>query len=195
MDATFASETQAQPPIAGDMREASRVLYGNEIGRGEAARGSREPILSFDPWWGGYQPQDLTTRQGPVDVRSLLVTPFGISGPAAPGIEAVHKMIEKFSAVANYWMNRPDNVSTLVTSGDAGRIEKYVQRYRGIRPTMRNFDGTNAIELLPFLQEVRITLNSQHLTEGVAIRVLVHFLEGDAERLYTSFNMRGIRAG
>ena len=60
---------------------------------------------------------------------------------------------------------------------------------------MRNFDSTNAIELLPFLKDGRITFNSQHLTEGVAIRVLAHFLERDAERLYTSYTMRGIRAG
>ena len=64
MDAIFASETQAQLHVALDMRKASRVLYGNETGRGEAARGSREPFLSFDPRWGGYQPQDITTRQG-----------------------------------------------------------------------------------------------------------------------------------
>ena len=59
---------------------------------------------------------------------------------------------------------------------------------------MSNFDGTNAIELLHFLKDVRITFNSQHLTEGVAIRVLAHFLERDAERLHTSYSMRGIRA-
>ena len=85
MDATFASETPALPPVTGYMREARRVFYGNENGRGEAARGSREPILSFDPRWGGYQPQDLTTRQGPVDVRSLPVTTFGTLGPRPPG--------------------------------------------------------------------------------------------------------------
>ena len=104
-------------------------------------------------------------------------------------------MIQEFSAVANYRMYRLDNVSTLVKSGDAGRIAKYVQLCRGIRPTMRNFDGTKAIELLPFLKDVRITFNSQHLTERVAIRVLAYFLERDAERLYTSYTMLGIRAG
>ena len=49
-------------------------------------------------------------------------------------------MIQELSAVANYRMYRLDNVSTLVTPGDAGRITKYVQRCRGIRPTMPNFD-------------------------------------------------------
>ena len=86
IDATFASETQALLPVAGERRGASRVPYGNETGREEAARGPREPILSFDPRWGGYQPQDLTTRQGPVDVRSLPVIPFGTLGSAAPGL-------------------------------------------------------------------------------------------------------------
>ena len=101
MDATFASETQALPPVAGDMREASRVPHGDETGRGETTRGSGEPILSFDPRWGGYQSQNLTTRQGPVDIRTLPVTLFGTLGLAAPGVEAVHTMIQDFSAVEN----------------------------------------------------------------------------------------------
>ena len=99
MDATFASETQALLHVAGDMREASRVAYGNENGRGEAARGSREQILSFDPWWGGYQPQDLITRQGRIDVPTLPVTPSGTLGPAARGVEVVYAMIQEFGAV------------------------------------------------------------------------------------------------
>ena len=92
-------------------------------------------------------------------------------------------------------MYRLDNTSRLVISGDAGRIAKYVQRCRGLRPTMRSFDGTDAIQLLPFLKDIRINLNAQQLTEGVAIRVFANFLERDAERLYTSYTMRGLRAG
>ena len=104
-------------------------------------------------------------------------------------------MIQDFSAVANYRMYRLDNTSKLVISGNAGRIAKYVQNCRGLRPTMRSFDGTDAIQLLPFLKDIRITFNAQHLTESVAIRVFAHFLERDAERFYTSYTMRGIRAG
>ena len=48
---------------------------------------------------------------------------------------------------------------------------------------MRTFDRTNLIELLPFLNDVRITFKSQDITEGVAIRVLAQFLERVAERL------------
>ena len=104
-------------------------------------------------------------------------------------------MIQEFSDVANYRMYRLDNTSQFVTSGNAGRIEKCVQRCRGIRPTTRSFDGTDAIQLLPFLKDIRISFNAQHLTEGVAVRVFAHFLEHDAERLYTSYTMRGLRAG
>ena len=104
-------------------------------------------------------------------------------------------MIQEFSAVADYRMYRLYNTSRLVASGDAGRIAKYVQRCRGIRPTMRSFDGTDPIQLLPFLKDIRITFNSQHLTEGVPVRVLAHFLERDTERLYPSYTMRGLRAG
>ena len=72
-------------------------------------------------------------------------------------------------------MYRLDNTSRLVTSGDAGRIARYAQRCRGLRPTMRSFDGTDAIQLLPFLKDIRISFNAPHLTDGVAIRVLTHF--------------------
>ena len=104
-------------------------------------------------------------------------------------------MIQERSAVANYRVYRLDNTSRLVPSVDAGRIAKYVQRGRGLRPKMNRFDGTDAIRLLPFLKDIQITFNAQHLTEGVAIRVLAHFLEGDAERFYTSYTMRRLRAG
>ena len=195
MDANVASETQALPYAAEGMQEVRRVPYADDQDRGGAARGSREPILSFDPRWGGYQPVDLTAHPGPVDTRTLPVTPFGTLGPAAPGVEPAHTMIQEFSDVANYRMYWLDNTSRLVISGDAGRIAKYFQRCRGIRPTMRSFDGTDAIQLLPFLKDIRITFNAQHLAEGVAVRVFAHFLERDAERLYTSYTMRGLRAG
>ena len=68
LDANVASETQALPYAAGGMQEAGRVPYADDQGRGGAARGSREPILSFDPRWGGYQPVDLTAHPGPVDI-------------------------------------------------------------------------------------------------------------------------------
>ena len=45
------------------------------------------------------------------------------------------------------------------------------------------------------MKDIWITFNSQHLTEGVAVRVLAHFLERDAERLYTSYTVRGLLAG
>ena len=119
MDANVASETQALPYDAGGIQEARRVPYEDGQDRGGAARGSREPILSFDPRWGGYQPVGLTAHPGPVDIRTLPVTPFGTLGPGAPGVEPVHTMIQEFSDVANYGMYRLDNTSRLVTSSDA----------------------------------------------------------------------------
>ena len=101
-------------------------------------------------------------------------------GPAEPGLEPVHTMIQEFSAVANYRMYQLDNTFRLVTSGDAGRIAKYVQRCRVIRPTMGSFGGTEPIQLLPFLKDIRITFSAQHLTEGIVVRVLAQFLERDA---------------
>ena len=177
------------------MRQVRQIPNEDDRSRGGGARGSGETILPFDPRWGGYKPVDLTTHTGPVDVRTLPVTPFGTLVPAEPGLEPVHTMIQECSAVANYRMYRLDNTSRLVTSGDAGRIAKYVQRCRGLRPTMKSFDGTDAIQLLPFLKYIRINFNPSHLTEGVAIRVFAHFLEQDAERLYASYIMRGLRDG
>ena len=195
MDAKVASETQALPSAPRSRWQTGRVPYRDDPDRGGAARGSGELVFSVDPSGGGHPPANYAEHPGPVDVRTLPVTPFGTLGPAEPGLEPVHTMIQEFSAVADYRMYRLDNTSRLVTSGDAGRIAKYVQRCRGIRPTMRSFDGTDPIQLLPFLKDIRITFNSQHLTEGVAVRVLAHFLELDAECLYTSYTMRSLRAG
>ena len=52
---------------------------------------------------------------------------------------------------------------------------------------MRSLHGSDPIQLLPFLKDIRITFNPQHLTEGVAVRVLAHFLERDTDRLYMSY--------
>ena len=38
-----------------------------------------EPILSFDPRWGEYQPVDLTAHPGPVEVRTLYELARGLS--------------------------------------------------------------------------------------------------------------------
>ena len=186
MDANVASEIQALPRAPGSRWQTGRVPYQDDPDRAGAARGSGEPMFSVDPRWGGYSPANYAEHPGPVDVYTLPVTSFGSLGPAEPGLESVHTMIQEFSAVADYRMYRLDNTSRLVTSGDAGRIAKYVQRCRGIQPTMRSFDGTDPIQLLLFLKDIRITFNSQHLTENVAVRVLAHFLEHDTERLYTS---------
>ena len=76
-DAHLASECQALPHAFGSMWQARRVLYRDDQDRGGAARGSREPILSFNPRWGSYQPVDLTTHPVPLDVRTLPVTMSG----------------------------------------------------------------------------------------------------------------------
>ena len=40
-----------------------------------------------------------------------------------------------------------------------------------------------------------ITFHTQHLPEGIGVHVFAHFHERDAERVYTSYTMRGLRAG
>ena len=86
IDANFASETQALPPIAGNRRQVDRVSFANEQDRGGAARGSGEPMFPVDPRWGGYPPENYAVHPGPVDVRTLPVKPFGTLGPAEPGL-------------------------------------------------------------------------------------------------------------
>lgn len=66
-------------------------------------------------------------------------------------------------------MYRLKYISKLVTSDDAGRIAKYFQRCWGVRPTIGRSDGTDPIQLLPFLKDIQITLSTQHLTEGVVV--------------------------
>ena len=82
IDANFASETQALPPIAGSRRQVDRVSYADEQDRGGAARGSGELMFPVDPRWGGYAPAGYAMHPGPGDVRTLPVTPFGTLGPA-----------------------------------------------------------------------------------------------------------------
>ena len=150
----------------------------------------QENRFSLSARWAGYHPVDRTEHPDPVDVHTLPVTPFGTLDPAELGLEPVYTMIQEFSAVADYRMYGLENTSRLVTSGDAGRIAKYVQRCRRIRPGMRRFDGSDPIQLLPALKDIRITFNSQHLTEGLAVRVLAHFLDRDVGPLYTSYKRR-----
>ena len=43
-----------------------------------------------------YPPASYAEHPGPIDVRTLLVTPFETLGPAEPGLEPVHTMIQEF---------------------------------------------------------------------------------------------------
>ena len=104
-------------------------------------------------------------------------------------------LLQEFSHVVDYRLYRLYDTSILVSENDAGRIGKYVKRCQGIRPTMKSFDGSSPITLLSFLKDISITFNAQRLNEGVAVRVVAHFLERDAERLYTSYTMTALRSG
>ena len=115
----------------------------------------------------------------------LAVTPFGHLEPLEPGIEPTKTLLQEFSHVVDYRLYRLDDTSILVSENDAGRIGKYVKRCQGIRPTMKTFDGSSPITLLSFLKDISINFNEQRLNEGIAVRVVAHFLERDAERLYT----------
>lgn len=106
-------------------------------------------------------------------MRTLPKAPFGNIGPVDLGLEPVHSMIQEFSPVSYYSTYRIDNVSRLVISGDAEKIAEYVQRCRKIHPTMRTFDRTDPIQLLPFLKDIRIKFKAQQLIEGVDVRFQV----------------------
>lgn len=156
------------------------------------------------PTYGRTEPQTYTTRhegipswdtrgRAPVPPTAIPSTPFGTVGTLEPGIEPSTSLLTEFRNVIDYRLYRLEDMSQFFSEHDAGRIGKYVNRCRRIRPTMANFDGSNPIELLPFLKDVRITFNAQHLNESAVARVIAHFLERDAERLYTSFTMSAIR--
>lgn len=75
------------------------------------------------------------------------------------------------------------------------RSQKNFQRFRGIRPTTRNFDSTYPVQLVQLLKGIRITLNEQHLNKGVVVRFLEYFLELNEEHLNTKYSMRSLRIG
>ena len=115
MGANVASETQALPHAPVSMQQTGLGPYRDNQDRGGAARGSGEPMFSVDSRWGGYPPANYAKHPGPVDVRTLPITPFGTLGPAEPGLEPVHSMIQEFRAVADYRMYRLGDTSRLVT--------------------------------------------------------------------------------
>ena len=195
LNANVASESQALPSASGSMWQTGRVPYRDDPDREVAARRSRETFTPFNLRWGGYLAVYHTAQPGLVDVHTLQITAYGKMGPAKPGLEPVHTMTQNFRAAANFRMYRLDKISRVVASGDARRIVQYVQQCRGIRPTMKRFDGIDPAQLLPFLKDLLNTFKAQHLTNGVAVWVLANYLERDAERLYSSYAMRGLRAG
>lgn len=60
---------------------------------------------------------------------------------------------------------------------------------------METFDGSRPIALLPLFKDINITFNTQKISEVTAFRVLAHFVERDAERLYTLYLMTNVRVG
>ena len=113
----------------------------------------------------------------------LALTPICHLGSLQPAIEPTKTLIVEFSHVVDYRLYRYDDTSILISENDAGRIGKYVKRCQGIQPTMKTLDGSSPIALLPFLNDISATFSAQSLNEGLAVRVVAHFLERDAEHL------------
>ena len=159
----------------------------NELRREAHAREAQNTAPPFASRKISYRPE---TRFPP-----LAVTPFGHLGPLEPWSDPTKTLLQEFGHVVDYRLYRLDDTSILISENDSGRNGKCVKRCQVIRPTMKTFDGSSPITLLSFLKDISITFNAQRLNEGVAVQVVAHFLERDAERLYTSYTMTALRSG
>ena len=111
--------------------------------------------------------------------------------PVYEGLEPLKTLQTPFVKVMSYRTYRlPD---TRVTLGPNPRVNKRAKELRDSFPHLTNFSGRQPVKLLSFLQQFKAACILSDIHEGLAVRVISFFLEGDAHRFYVTETTTGLR--
>ena len=116
-------------------------------------------------------------------------------GPPHYGLEEIRPADPEFGPVVSYRRYRLQN-----TNPDTGpAVSRHVGEYAKLfQPTMKNrkFNGSIPIAILDFLSSFKRTCDEHGVSEGLALLVVPHFLEGEVRALVEeNFELSGIGLG
>jgi hypothetical protein len=126
--------------------------------------------------------QPPTLAQGTLQEPVESMTPDRNTSLLEPGLSPLHVSDERLVTLLDYRSYRLRNMDFKVSSRASGRVSEYANRVRSQTPV--RFSGNPAIGILRFLRTLRIAFDDTGLSEGVALRVIPHFLD---EPVATSF--------
>ena len=106
-------------------------------------------------------------------------------GPYAPGLEPLRTTIRAFETVVDYRFYRLNDRCAFPTTDDLNFMHKTKRSLEHLHATLEPFDGTNPIDLIDFLCNIKEGMDSVGKSEDVAVRVLSYLLTGAPKDTYT----------
>ena len=116
-------------------------------------------------------------------------------GPPHFGLEEIKPADPEFGPVLSYRRYRLQNTDAEIGPSVSRYVGEHVKLFQ---PTLKNrkFDGSIPIAILDFLSAFKKTCDEHGVTEGLALLILPHFLEGDVRALVDeNFELSGIGIG
>ena len=113
-------------------------------------------------------------------------------GPPYPGLEPLRTLQNPFVRAVSYQAYRLED--TREDIGEQARIHKRAAALRESFPHITNFSGRMPTQLLSFLQQFKAACDFSGIHEGLAVRVVSFFFEGDAHRFYLTQTTSALRS-
>ena len=170
------------------VREMSRAL--REINhRLEESQRTRD-VPRDEPLTEPVHEEDIVHESKPLPQEEG-TTPVQILGPAHPGLVPIRTLQNAFVRAVSYRAYRLEDVSVQI--GEQSKVHKRATALRDNFPHITNFTGRHPVKLLSFLQQFKAACDFSGINEGLAVRVISFFLEGDAHRFYMTQTTAALR--
>ena len=148
------------------------------------------PRETYIPWLGAFGTTDTRVHEN--ERADAVRLPGNALGPVSHALAEHTTMLVAFSNVMSYRMYRLNDVREHLYVNESQSVHKLKRELEGLFPTLKPFSGRNPITLLGFLAQIRDGFSTLGVCEGVAVRALHFFLDGDARRFYDSQCTTGV---
>ncbi len=144
----------------------------------------------------GYGAPTMAPYQPPMEpYPSATAPPIGDGtglGPECPGLTPHRTMLDAFAKVVSYRSYRLANVRPYLHQKESENVSRLKKKVEGLFPALKPFDGKKPISILGFLSDLCTAFDTLGVCEGVAVRVLHFFLDGEARTFYRSQTAPGV---
>ena len=178
-----------------ELRQALRMVYD---------RLGAEAIPPVAPEGYGSVPRQESTQEftppdegahlagGPERVGEGIV-PDTWLGPEYYGLKPMTTLQAAFGHAVSYRAYRLLRMHETVDDSEAAKVLKRANSIRGAFPHIKNFSGKHPARVITFLKQFKIACDLSGIHEGLAVRLVSFFLEGDAYSFYTTMTTAAFR--